>query len=134
MDISKIKLFDLMQSNLNYLSSRQTVLSQNIANANTPGYESSDIQRPDFSKALESVTIASLATTNPNHISGTKTATDTFRKVSTAGSGYEIKPSGNKVSLEDEVMKMSQTGIEYQQTTSIYRKMVEMLKTAIGNV
>ena len=134
MDITKIKLFDLMQSNLNYLSSRQSVLSQNIANANTPGYEGKDIQRPDFSQALENVTVASLATTNPNHISGTKTASSSFRKVSSVGNGYQIKPSGNKVTVEDEVMKMSQTGIEYQQTTGIYRKMIDMLKTAIGNV
>ena len=134
MDISKIKLFNLMQSNLNYLSSRQTVLAQNIANANTPGYEAKDLKRPDFASFMQAnsaTTTGSLTQTNSNHISGMNVATQ-YKKVSSEG--FEITPSGNKVVLEDEVMKLSRTGMEYQETTGMYRKMIEMLKTAIGNV
>ena len=131
MDLTKIKLFDLMQSNLNYLSSRQTVLAQNIGNANTPGYEAKDVKKPDFAKLLSGTHSSGLATTNPAHISGTGFAGG--KKVIDSKS-FEVSPTGNKVVLEDETMKMSQTGMEYQETTNLYRKMMEMLKTAIGNV
>ena len=131
MDITKIKMFDLMQSNLNYLSGRQTVLAQNIGNANTPDYEAKDMKKPDFAKLLSGAHTFGLATTNPAHIAGTGFAGG--KKVIDSKS-FEVSPTGNKVVLEDETMKMSQTGMEYQETTNLYRKMMEMLKTAIGNV
>jgi flagellar basal-body rod protein FlgB len=133
MDLSKIKLLNLMQSNLNYLGSRQTVIAQNIANANTPGYEAQDLKKPDFASFMASstTTTGSLKQTNSNHIAGMNSASK-YKKV--ASNGFEITPSGNRVVLEEEVMKLSRTGMQYQETTGMYRKMIEMLKTAIGNV
>jgi flagellar basal-body rod protein FlgB len=133
MDLSKIKLLNLMQSNLNYLSSRQSLIAQNIANANTPGYEGKDLKKPDFASFMQSsaTTTGSLTQTNGNHISGMNAASK-YTKVTSEG--FEVTPSGNQVVLEDEVMKLSRTGLEYQETTSMYRKMIEMMKTAIGNV
>lgn len=121
-----------MQSNLNYLGSRQSIIAQNIANANTPGFEAKDLKKPDFASMMNTATTTGeLSQTNSNHISGMNVASK-YTKVNSQG--FEITPSGNKVVLEDEVMKLSRTGLEYQETTSMYRKMIEMLKTAIGNV
>ena len=36
-------LFDLLESKLGWIESRQRVLSQNIANADTPGYRTRDV-------------------------------------------------------------------------------------------
>lgn len=131
MDISKIKLFNLMQSNLSYLSSRQTTLAQNVANANTPGYDAKDLKKPNFASVLKAQSSTALTSTNSAHIGGMNVAGN-YKSVNT--DGFEISPTGNKVVLEDEVFKMSQNSMEYQETTNIYRKMMEMLKTAIGNV
>jgi len=129
-----------MQTNLKFLNSRQDVIAQNIANANVPGYKARDIKTPDFGKVMSemgankmSTSSVKLATTEPGHISGNTSFGD-FRTVVNSTSEGEVTPSGNSVVLEDEVMKMSKTGLEYQQTTDLYRKMIEMIKTAIGNV
>jgi len=46
---------------------------------------------------------------------------------------FETSPTGNKVVLEEQVLELTKTGMEYQETTNIYRKMLEMIKTSIGN-
>jgi flagellar basal-body rod protein FlgB len=51
---------------------------------------------------------------------------------STAG-GFEVKPSGNGVSLEDEMMKVSGNDMDYQTVTALYTRSMAILKTALGH-
>ncbi len=121
-----------MRTNLSYLGERQDVLSQNIANANTPGYQGKDLKPMDFSNILNSVSNnVQVHKTNVNHIAGTKNAYDF--SVTGDRRPFEVSPTKNAVNLEDQMMKASKNSMEYQQTTNVYRKMLEMLKTAIGN-
>ena len=46
--------------------------------------------------------------------------------------GFETKPSGNAVVLEEEMMKVAQTQMDHQTVTSLYARGLAMLKTAIG--
>ena len=126
-----------MQTNLGYLNQRQDVLSQNIANANVPGYQAKDIKAPDFSSMIEKSSNeggVSVATTDTGHMTIGTTGSGKFQPVAKAIKRGEISPSGNNVILENEVLKMSKNSLEYQQSAEMYRKMLEMLKTAIGNV
>jgi len=127
-----------MQSNLNYLSAKQDVTAQNIANANTPNYSAKTLEKPDFSKFMnssagsaQSAAGGGLATTHKGHISGTHIANNKNGRIVDAES-FETSPTGNKVVLEDEVMELTKTGMEYQETTNIYRKMMDMIRTSIG--
>ncbi len=43
-----------------------------------------------------------------------------------------MKPSGNGVDLPDQLRKMGSTELDHQLTTSLYRRYVGMLRTAIG--
>ena len=45
---------------------------------------------------------------------------------------FEVTPSGNAVSLEDEMMKVSQNQSDYQLAASLYQKSLQMLRTAVG--
>ena len=45
---------------------------------------------------------------------------------------YETAPAGNSVVVEEQMMKLSQTQADYNQMVNLYRKHVDMLKTAIG--
>lgn len=121
-----------MQSNLNYLNARQDVIAQNIANANTPNYDAKTLKKPDFSSFLSSTSSSGLAVTNNKHISGTNLAANKFGRITEFDSS-EASPTRNKVVLEDQIMELSKTSMEYQETTNIYRKMMDMLKTAIGS-
>ena len=45
---------------------------------------------------------------------------------------YEIAPAGNAVVLEEQMMKVAETQIDYQMMTSIYKKNIGFIKLAIG--
>ena len=46
--------------------------------------------------------------------------------------GFETRPAGNAVSLEEEMMKVSANQMDYAAVTSLYSKSLHLLKTAIG--
>ena len=46
--------------------------------------------------------------------------------------GFQTRPAGNAVSLEDEMMKVSANQMDYAAVTSLYSKSLHLLKTAIG--
>ena len=52
MDFSSIPLFSILKTKMTYLSERQAILAQNVANADTPGYMARDIK---FDDALKQV-------------------------------------------------------------------------------
>ena len=47
-------------------------------------------------------------------------------------SPFEITPSGNGVTLEDEMMKVSGNDMDYQAVTTLYTRSMRLLKIAIG--
>ena len=44
MELGDIPLFAMLKSRLGYLSDRQRVIAENVANANTPGYQARDLK------------------------------------------------------------------------------------------
>jgi flagellar basal-body rod protein FlgB len=46
---------------------------------------------------------------------------------------YETAPAGNSVVLEEQMMKMSQTEADYNEMINLYKKHMDLLKTAIGH-
>lgn len=139
MDFSAIPLFDVMRTKLNYMSERQSVLAQNVANADTPGYQAMDIAEPDFKKIAASGGAAQnlrsnlpMTITDPKHIAHGATANGDF-KAEKRKSTYELNPNGNNVVIEEEMSKIAKNQADYQETLNLYGKWISMLKTAIGN-
>jgi len=126
MDLNGLTLFKQMESKLQWLSARQTVLSENIANADTPRYQARDLK--PFSEAMKGA--MPLQRTNTSHIlGGNASATPVVAKERFA---VETSPDGNQISLEDQLTKVADTGMDYQMITNLYRKQVSMIKTALG--
>jgi flagellar basal-body rod protein FlgB len=129
MDPSKIPFFDLINKRLSWLSQRQDLLAQNVANADTPGYKARDLKEPSFADLVRgtSGTIRPVAT-QPGHIvspqSGRWTVADDTSTTPTL--------NGNTVDMENELIKVSKTGIDYQFAINLYRKQIGMIKTALG--
>jgi flagellar basal-body rod protein FlgB len=46
--------------------------------------------------------------------------------------GFQTRPAGNSVNLEDEMLKVSANQMDYAAVTSLYSKSLHLLKTAIG--
>lgn len=134
MDFSSIPLFNIMKTKLNYLSERQGILAQNIANADTPGYKAKDLSAPDFSKLVsqagQPVQNLRMASTNAKHMTGNG-ATGSY-KIINRGKTDELNPDGNNVSVEDEMSKVAANQADYMKTLNLYTKAISMFKSAIG--
>jgi flagellar basal-body rod protein FlgB len=130
MDLSRIPLFDAIAKRLTWLGERQSVLAQNVANADTPGYAAKDVKQPDFAKLVAGAgTQLPLLRTDPAHIVPVS-ASGQFEQVREPVK--ESAPNGNTVQLEDQMMKISSNASDHALTTSLYKKQLALLKIALG--
>ena len=133
MDLQKLSLFRMMSDKMDWLAQRQQVLSQNVANADTPEYAARDLKPLDFRDVArrEKSFQMQLAVTNAAHIRpatndvGPHPVTETRRP-------YETSPSGNSVVLEEQLIKVAETAADFQTATKIYSKYLQMFRIAIG--
>ncbi len=134
-NISDMPLLAMLKQRMSWLSARQNVLAQNVANVDTPGYTARDLKPIDFQDILHGATTdpkfaGGLTTTDARHIALTPPANAAFGDM--ASPDGEANPSGNSVSLEQEMIRVSDTQAEYQAASNLYAKAVGMMKTAIG--
>ena len=116
---------------MRWLTQRQRVLAQNIANANTPGYQAQDLRALDFRDALRETQSNLPLETAQGASFAAKTSADTF-KVQSNRYPYEVTPDDNAVIMEEQVMKLGQTQADYQLATRIFRKYTDLYKAALG--
>ena len=132
--MTDIPVLRAIKDKLKYHEARQKVLAENVSNADTPGYTGRDIKAPDFFRVAvegDSSRPVAAVVTSPLHIATTPIGGDTgFRQQKV--DGYEVTPDGNSVSLEDQMMKVTQNQMDYQMATSLYARSLGLLKTALG--
>src|SRR5579859_4709097 len=117
MDLNNLPLLAALTKKIGWLAARQKVVAENVGNADTPGFKASDLRPLDFRKELAEVTHSAApklapATTDPHHLVGTETAAKLHPEIEKVTSDREI--NGNTVSLEDEMIKVSDTASDYQ--------------------
>ena len=128
MAIADIPILSMLRTRLDWAQTRQRVLAENVANADTPNFRPRDIAQPTFDSA-PSITPVRLATTEIGHIAGGDSA-DAFR--TQRANGYEIRPTGNAVNLEEEMMKVASNQMDYQAAISLYSRSMGLFRTALG--
>ena len=134
MAITDVPILSMLRTRLNWNQERQKVLAENVANSDTPNYRERDVVAPKFREpgviAAQSVAPVRLATTEGAHIGGVSMSGTTLRTESKGN--YEIRPTGNSVNLEDEMMKVAANQMDYQAATALYSRSLNLLKTALG--
>lgn len=130
MSFNNLPLIGLIQQKMGWLNDRQTVLSRNIANASTPGFVPQDLRPNDFAATLAGETGPGLLTTNRMHIQPPSLLSGASRAVSSPDS--RSSPDGNAVVIEEQMLKVSQTQVDYAQAASLYKKMTGMWRMALG--
>lgn len=130
MGLSGISIFQALADKMRWHQARQGVLAENIANADTPGYVERDLTPFALGGETRSVATVTTAATNPLHFSVSSGG-------DTGGFGaqsapFEITPSGNGVTLEDEMMKLSGNEMDYQAVTALYTRSLGIIRTALG--
>jgi flagellar basal-body rod protein FlgB len=134
MSFGDIPLLGILRERMSWLAARQNVLSENVANADTAGYTARDLKPVDFEallKSQSSATNGTLRTDDPRHIRIGGTAQDFADMMAPDQTRSE---TGNTVSVEAEMIKVSDTQAQYQAAANLYSKALQMMRTAIGGV
>lgn len=101
-----------LEQYMTLLSERQKLVASNIANADTPGYKTKDI---DFQSELANAS-AGLA------------------PVVTDVSGLAIKNDGNNVSLDREARLLSENALRFNVAANLLRSQLKVVRLAIEGV
>jgi flagellar basal-body rod protein FlgB len=132
MDFLDVKVVRMINHKMGWLSHRQRVLAQNIANADTPKYIAKDLKEVDFEKTSGSREFRlKLANTHKSHIQSSNLHSK-FGLEQEDQKPYETSPTGNSVVLEDELIKVANTVSQHQLMTGLYRKQIGMFRLALG--
>ncbi len=124
MDPTDIGLFSLAERRMHWLDQRQSVLAQNIANSNTPGFKARDL--PSFASALADQGVA-MQPTNPMHMQGSS-AVLAGREQPSNGKA----PNGNTVAMEEQLGKIAETSSSQELVTNLYHKYKSMFEIVLG--
>jgi flagellar basal-body rod protein FlgB len=117
-----VNLFELASQQARWLSVRQTAVSGNLANANTPGYAAVDVE--PFEAVLDKTAVA-MRVTNPRHIL-VGGRSDSF-VVRQTDDDQPTLPSGNTVVLEKELMKAGEVRRTFELNAAIVKAFHRML-------
>ena len=119
-------LTKLVSHNNDWLSARQATIAENIANSNTPGFRSRDVE--PFTSVISKTQLAMTAT-NAGHL-GTvmEVAEPTDVK---KGDSWLVTHSGNSVSIEQELMKAGEVARNHALNTSIAKSFHRMYLTSL---
>ncbi len=125
-------IMSMMKKKMGWLSQRQSVLAQNVANADSPNYVGSDLKPFTFREEIGKVQARiPVSVTSENHIEGPRNANDAFES-NELRKRYETSPDGNGVNLEEQLIKVGETQMDHELVTQLYAKYHNMFKIAIG--
>ncbi len=132
MDLANTPFFGMLRTRLDQLSERQRLISENIANASTPGYRPRDLDTSGFERMLQSHSGAegvglSMTRTNAMHMTpsgGTGSAKIVTRDDS------ETTIDGNAVVLEDQMARAAETRMQFETGIALYQKGLELVRMA----
>ena len=134
-DTKKATTNELLKSYLELTSFRHKILSQNLANINTPGYKAKEVTSPmeyaDLTEKGKGVKGIKLAKTVDSHIGGQQKSGGKFT-AHKLQDPYEIKPNGNNVSLAQQMTKVSQNQQDYNAAVKGYAVMNSLVSAALG--
>jgi flagellar basal-body rod protein FlgB len=116
-------LTSMLESYLKLTTSREQAISANMANADTPGYHTRDINfEGEFKKAMNTVM----------NESSDGTSTAQLNPVAQEVSGLIERPDGNNVDLDREGILMSETQLQYQIGIQLVKHQFHQILSAIN--
>jgi flagellar basal-body rod protein FlgB len=131
-----IGIFRGIMAKMNWLDQNQQVISQNIANSDTPGYRAQTLKKTDFASYLgssggKSNTVnITMAATNSSHFGAidkgyTNPGEMKQKKI------YEASPDDNSIVIEEQLFNANKNSTEYQIASDLYRRSTGMIRMAL---
>ena len=124
--LENLTVFDLASAMARHATVRHRVISENVANADTPGYRARDTQ--PFSAVVNETF----------HLRGTREGHLAARAGAQGGPvrieeiAYTASPDGNSVSLADQSRRAVEATGQHRLATTVYSKAVDILRLGLG--
>lgn len=128
MPITDIPILTMLRMRMEWHQERQRVLAENVANADTPNYRPRDLAPPKFEQEMIRSSVV-LARTDAMHIAGDGTDAPF---ASDGEPHYEVRPGGNAVNHEDEMMKIASNQMDFDAAADLYTRSLALIKLAAG--
>lgn len=142
MDVGKTPFLAVLRERMSFLNDRQRVLAENVANASTPKYVARDLDQRAFSDAIaQQLPInrsgpagpnlggpVTLLATRAGHISSQGGSVAAGRVVRAPDS--ETTLDGNAVVLEEQMIKVADTRMNYDAALGMYQKGLQLMRLA----
>ncbi|MEX0303242.1 MAG: FlgB family protein [Leisingera sp.] len=125
---TELNVFKIAYSMAAHAGKRQALVSQNIANADTPGYHAKDIK--SFKEVFAAgARPSSMVATRSSHLNGTADSSMDWA-VTTSDAGTD--PNDNSVSVETELLKGVETERQHKRAMAIYKSSMNVLRASLG--
>ncbi|OIQ93842.1 flagellar basal body rod protein FlgB [mine drainage metagenome] len=126
-----LTLLAMARRSMDWLTRRQEVLAENVANADTPKYQAKDLKALSFKNLFQAQGQQPLQAVvdNPMHIQP-PVEKSPYQAEAEKAPG-ETKPNGNTVLLEDQMQKIGDVKNNYQLALNLLEKNIKMLETAV---
>lgn len=135
MNLNEIPLFAMLKGRFGHLNERQRMISQNVANSDTPGYTPGDLKPYSFQAQVKAAQAGGAAAgptaqavTQPGHMTPNSPKRSPYKQVKARDS--ETTLDGNSVVLEEEMLKMAEARMNYDAAIGFYQKSLGMLRMA----
>jgi flagellar basal-body rod protein FlgB len=137
-DPTQMTVFSLMKARLQMLGERQKVIAQNVANVSTPGYVPNDINQQAFSATLQrmaghgGVTAparTAMVATQAGHMAPPPSGGSALM-AATKSPDSETTLDGNAVVVEEQMMKVAETRMDFETMVGLYQKSLGLLRMA----
>jgi flagellar basal-body rod protein FlgB len=129
MPISQIPIFSMLRTKMQWHQERQRLLAENVSNADTPKFRPRDLA-PSRPGQIQPAATLAMAQTRPGHIAASTSGGAQFQ-LDRRGT-FEVRPAGNAVNLEDEMLKVAANQMDYQAATALYARGLGLIKSALG--
>ena len=127
-----IGILQMAQDLAAHASSRQSVIAQNIANADTPGYKARDMATFAESFRETADMRASSRPVRAGHIAlGVRGSGGAIFEAAEFGAE---SPNGNTVSLEDQLVRAADVKYQHDLALGIYGKSINILRAGMGRI
>ncbi len=130
LSISNDTVLNLLEKGLDASAKKHRVISNNIANVDTPNFKRSDVPfLEELKKMAQPLGSLPLITTDKNHISNTGDDASSFAIVK--DNSTSLRKDGNNVDIEKETTGMLKNNIFYNSLAQILISKIESLKYSI---
>jgi len=117
----------MAQAMAQHAAARQSVIAENVANADTPGYKARDLA--SFGETFRAGRGSGLRATRAGHVPG-REGLQTPPIPSTAHRPGAAAPNGNTVSLEQEIFASAEAQSQHETAMAIYKSALSILRTS----